>query len=274
MDDQKGGAVTLPYRTTPEDLVRLLEARARGRDLAQIQTLNFPTQGFQGTLTAASGLGFLQADSGELTPSGREFALAQSSERPALVRTALLRYQPYELLLEAIFSRGQSRETPIQWIETWWSTHGFGNSQTNRDEGGFVFGKFAAFAGLGSFLIGRRGKPTRIEWTAAARDAVLLRQDDPAAKSLPSDAVSAERVSEAPTTSSVRTEGDLATQSPRLDEGRRVGRNVLSMTLAQGRSVSIDLPERLTASEKKRLMALVELMVETDESDATDTQRS
>ena len=84
MDGNKD--VVLPYRTTGEEVTRFLEARARGRDIPQIQALDFSTGAFQGTLVAVSALGFLDPDSRDLTSLGREYVLAGQAERAGINR--------------------------------------------------------------------------------------------------------------------------------------------------------------------------------------------
>ena len=50
-------------------------------------------------------------------------------------------------------------------METWWATQGYGSSRSNRQEGAALLGRLVEYAALGRYVPGRRGYPTRIEWT-------------------------------------------------------------------------------------------------------------
>ncbi|MDQ3555907.1 MAG: hypothetical protein M3409_03895 [Gemmatimonadota bacterium] len=256
MEDAK--EAVLPYRTTGEELGRLIEARARGRELPQIQALNFSAGNFQGTLVAAVELDFLDGDSKELSEAGRAFALADSDGRRALLLEALLRFEPYDLLLEAVFDRGNPRETTLEWIQTWWSTQGYGNSQTNREEGSSAFAKLLEYAGLGSYVQGRRGHPTRVLWLdeTPVRIKQLRRPVAGASR-----AASAETPPPPPSSSGAvagkqPSAGDLAEGPAGATENSR-----LVLQLDAGRVVELSLPPRITAAEKRRVLSILELMI-------------
>lgn len=270
MDDKKG--VVLPYRTTGEELTRFVEARARGRDLAQIQSLNFAAGNFQGSLVAAHELGFLDADTKDLTPLGREYALAAPERRRALLAEAVLAFEPYERLLEAVFDRGNRNETTLEWVQTWWSTQGYGNSQTNREEGSSAFARLLEFIGLGSYVQGRRGHPTRIQWhedtparvrrTSHAAPAPSVA---PAAAVAPMPASSREpgppaRPVAAPPSASAPADGpaEIETGPDHLP----VANSTLVLNLGPNRTAELSLPPRVTYAEKERLISILELMID------------
>lgn len=282
MADAKGGV--LPYRTTGEELERFVEARARGRDLAQLQALNFATGGFQGTLAGATALGMLDPDSKELLPAGRDFALADPGERRALLLNAMRDYEPFGLLLDAVFGRGQQAETSLDWILTWWGTHDYGNSQTNRDEGSSAFAKLVEYVGLGSYVAGRRGHPTRIRWN---ENAATLVRGRPQPGEMPRQA-SAEpfRASERPRAPEPKPRQAREAQAPpappqpyiepepRSSPAQRKtelepqpvafeGRSSLVLTLGPGRTVDLSVPAQVTAAEKQRLISLINLFIST-----------
>lgn len=275
MGGDKG--VVLPYRTTGEELTRFLEARARGRDLSQIQALDFSTGAFQGTLVAATALGFLDPDSRELTQFGREYVLANPRERAGLVRGAMERFEPYGLLLEAIFDRGTPNETPLDWVVNWWGTQGYGNSETNRDEGSSAFARMVEFTGMGSFVPGRRGHPTRIRWAEGApRDTRRTARGAPSEvlPQQPKDKASpAAPVLEHPREPEALPVSQPArpTTPPRppAAAGAREAEpnSSLVLSLGPGRTVQLTVPPRITTAEKKRLLALIELIITPDPGD-------
>lgn len=267
MQADKG--VVLPYRTTGEELTRLLEARARGRDLAQIQALDFSTGAFQGTLVAATALGFLDPDTRELTELGREYVLTSTGERPGIVRRAMDGFEPYGLLLEAIFDRGSPNETPLDWVVNWWGTHGYGNSETNRDEGSSSFARLVEFIRLGSFVPGRRGHPTRIRWAERAPGQPKRTPRARATDVLPPQSAATELPPATPGTPT-EAEGSPPPAPPRVvpsrppqaaSAGEAEPNSSLVLSLGPGRTVQVTVPPRITTAEKKRLLALIELII-------------
>lgn len=252
MPDQRGAV--LPYRTTGEELSRWIEARARGRDLAQIQGLNFAAGGFQGTLVAGQALGFVDPETQDVSLVGREFALAPDPERRRLIFESLLRYEPYELLIEAVFDRGNATETTLEWVQTWWSTQGYGSSQTNREEASSAFAKLAEYAGLGSYLQGRRGYPTRIQWSdgAGERAKEVLRASESPRSTVEEEAEGVEAFEAIDFSAPAALGGG---------EGPAGGNSRLVLNLGAGRAVELSFPPYLSAEERKRLLALVELML-------------
>ena len=259
--------VVLPYRTTGEEVTRFLEARARGRDLSQIQALDFSTGAFQGTLVAASVLGFLDSESRDLTSRGRDYVLAGQPERVTMMRDAVRGFEPYGLLLEAVFDRGRPKETTLDWVVTWWATQGYGNSETNRDEGASAFGRLVEFARLGTYVPGRRGHPTRIRWSEDA-----AREGEPealssAVQAAPEVRPETLRVAAPPPVRSTAREPVPTATPPAPAAAPPVGapepepNSSLVLSLGPGRTVELSIPPQITDAEKRRLLALLELMI-------------
>jgi hypothetical protein len=263
MSDQKD--TVLPHRTTAEDVTRLVEARARGRDLSQIQSLNFSAHGFQGALIAAYEFELLDPTTKDLTKAGRDYALATPTQKSRLFLHSMLKYEPYELLLEAIFDRGNQKETALEWIETWWSTHKYGNSQTNRDEGASTLARFIEFVGLGAYIQGRKGYSTRIEWRDHAVSTIkeIMRGDngkseqdnngDTTNRDQPLAPQPMDKLDKTPA---------VKPNDPPILEGNN---SHLVLNLGVGRRAEISLPPKVTSAEKKRLVALIELMIDVDD---------
>lgn len=160
------GVKPLPYRTDSLALASWLEARARGRSAEQLRLATDAPKGVEGTAVAAAALGFVQSAGGPLTDVGEQFVLATDDERRRLVAEAVASYPPYGSLLEALRARDEA-ETEVRWIEAWWSTRGYGSSESNRREGAAAFGRLAEFAGIAEYIPGRRGRPTRLRWLQA-----------------------------------------------------------------------------------------------------------
>jgi hypothetical protein len=182
----------------------------------------------------------LADDQRELTAEGRRVALAAEEERRELLRAAVLRYPPYASLLEAIQARGDG-VTDAEWIETWWATRGYGGSASNRHEGVAAFGRLVDELGIGRYVPGRRGHPTRIEWRGAAAGPV-----EPAAKSEPA--------SEEASGPARATAEPVAAPAP--EEIHR-----LVVPLGEGRVARVEVPARLPREEKRRLLELLELLI-------------
>jgi hypothetical protein len=218
----------LPYRTGPEELIRWVEARARGRAGSGSRQEERGAKSLEGTAATAAALS-LAAPDGTLTETGRRFALADGAGRRALLREVMLGYAPYRELLAEIDRRGD-RETTADWIETWWATHGVGNSGSNRREGAATLGRLAEWAGLGRYIPGRRGHPTRIEWAG------------PVAEESP-------------------PENHPAAAPPRAVSPASPEMNRLAVDLANGATARLELPRTLSSSEKRRLLQLLDLLI-------------
>lgn len=243
----------LPYRTDAATLAAYLEACARGRAAPpRLRERGLWGKALEGTVVGARELGFLAATGEELTEAGRRFALGEEAERRRLVRAALLGYVPYAEVLGAVQARGEG-ETDTEWVETWWATRGRGNSPSNRTEGAVVFGRLVDFAGWGRFVQGRRGHATRIEWAA---DAPVV------AEAPPEEPAVAEPLPAPPEPPNGASEGE----PERAGEGGVAGevRTRVVVRFASGEVARLELPGRLPAAERARLLAMVGSLVEAD----------
>jgi hypothetical protein len=236
-------ASVLPYRTGSAELIRWVEERARGR-----ATSGGPAErgakSVEGTAATATALA-LAAPDGMLTERGRRLALADEGERRTLLRNAVLDYPPYRELLTEIERRGV-RETTSDWVERWWATRGMGNSGSNRREGAATLGRLADWVGLGRYIPGRRGHPTRIEWA-----------EPPTSRA-------------GETSAQAQAPGPAPAQSPpprapaATDDAKQRASNRLDVPLEGGGVARFEIPLRLSAAEKRRLLQLLDLLIVED----------
>lgn len=257
----------LPYRTDANDLTRLVEAYEKGRSWRRIQVLNLTSDRFQGALAAAHCLKLIDENSGNITERGERFALSSCGvKRRRLLLEAIIDYEPYELLLEAVFVENFTGETSTQWIENWWNTWNYGSSSCNRSDGALAFAKFVEYVAKGKFYVGRRGRPSRIEWYEDAKQILenarssFAREADSHVPGEPTSQI------ESPETAAVQA---ASAQVETVDASSSNSSEVSSLTLGlgSGRVAKLTVPARLTQSEKQRLMDLVELMIAVEPED-------
>lgn len=248
----------LPYRTGAEELFGWVEARARGGAVRQQHDRAVAAKTLEGTAVAAEAFGWWRRDLDALTAAGEAVALGTRRERGEALRRAVLVYEPYARLLAAVGRDPEREVAEAQWIETWWATHGYGSSSSNRAEAVATLGRLAEDLELGRYVAGRRGHPTRIEWIGEA----LLADTPPApAPRGPAAGEPPRRASPA----EVR-EPRVAAAPPPLPahtaaaEGAG-GYNDVSVPLAGGRTARLVVPLRLPAAERRRLLSLLELLI-------------
>ena len=252
----------LPYRTTGDELVDFVHKKAKGLKMDQIQAVFDSAHKYQGTLTAATELGLLNPE-GEMTDAGKAFSLSTEQERGKYLLDALCEYEPYGLLLESlVLGRESADATSLDRIERWWSVNGYGKSANNRSEASTSLARFAEFAGLGTYKQGRRGKPSRIEWEPDATNRIeavlsnkpLLEEDVPLERGSTPEDREKDAGSDGPPAFQ-----DFAADVPVSDT------SAARLDLGNGKTAILTLPSVLTKKEKKRLLALVDLLVEESE---------
>lgn len=265
----------LPYRTDAVALAEWLTARARGRSSGQLRSAVGSPKGVEGTAAAAAALGFTDAAEGVLTPIGERYALADARERQDLLRDVLYRYAPYQEVMAALGDRGGPAETEVRWIEAWWATRGYGSSESNRREGAAAFGRLADHAGLGEYVAGRRGRPTRIRWKEAAFDRRQSPAVQPRGRARVVHADTPDLFSAAPPPPAAPSgpprrpaRDEPATAARAADPEKAPGRprgdsqvNRITVPLTGDFAARIEVPLRLPAAEKRRLLDLLELLI-------------
>lgn len=262
----KNDAFVLPYRTTAEEVVAWVGVRALGKAVG-VGALG-GEKNVEGAVATATALGFAAGAALPLTDAGRKLALADPAERRALLRAALLAYPPYRALLAEVRHRGDA-VTTAEWVETWWATQGLGNSASNRREGAATLGRLAEWVGLGNYIPGRRGHPTRIEWTLPDADAVAEPRDPPRAGALTSGgstgALSGGDAPVGEVPESVGPESAVPAASPPSpgEAGFSAGGalNRIAVRLTDGTTARLELPLHLPTAEKRRLLELLDLLI-------------
>lgn len=263
--------VILPYRVDGQSLEKMVEHRARGRSMDQVRTLGFSEKGFEGTRRAAEALGLLDEED-ELTEKGKEFALAREGKgRQRLVLRQMMEFEPYGLLFTSLLDTGTPDETELEEIELWWATHDFGNSESNRERGSTALARLVDYVGLGTYVVGRGGHASRIEWKTDASKVVaqhdptrveepLQRDGDaypPRELEAPDDVAGTARQVEGGTGRPAAGDGEFAVQVPLT-------------SLSTGRVARVIVPTDLKQSEKERLIQALEFLLMVDEQERPD----
>ncbi len=164
--------VTLPYGTDDEDILRLIEAIKRKAENEKAIREIYDKSNFETSRKALETLGILDSQFG-FSPSGKELAVEKDERRRQKVFLELfLNYPPYGHFLESVSHAGELTITTTESVKDYWWKHNYGTSGNNREDGVVAFGKLLRLAGLGKFVIGRRGKLSRIEWTPDAKTTI------------------------------------------------------------------------------------------------------
>ncbi|MEH2279979.1 MAG: hypothetical protein V7K90_01345 [Nostoc sp.] len=105
--------------------------------------------------------------------AGKELAIEKDNKRRGeLFLQFFLRYPPYGHFLESISHSGDLSTTKTETIKDYWWKHDYGSSGSNCEDGVVVFGKLISLTGLGKFILGRKGQPSRIEWSQNAKSLI------------------------------------------------------------------------------------------------------
>lgn len=169
---QKVSDATLPYSTDDEDLLRLIEAIKRKPDNEKAIKEIYNKSNFETSRKALETLGILDEQL-SFSTAGKELATErEDSLKRELFLKFFLSYSPYGHFLESIAHSGDLSITETESIKDYWWKHGYGSSGNNREDGVVAFGKLLQLTGLGKFMTGRRGKPSRVEWNPGAKASI------------------------------------------------------------------------------------------------------
>lgn len=155
---------TLPYGTTSDNIVKLLNAiKNKQGDDKGIRATYTGTK-FETTQTALETLGIISGL--ELTTLGKSIAFeSDENKRKIAYLKAVLGYTPYEYFLSFITQSTTPTETDIETLKNFWGKSSFGTAN-NRSEAATVFFSILQLSGLGEYIIGRKGKKTRFVWAS------------------------------------------------------------------------------------------------------------
>lgn len=159
---------TLPYGTSGDSMLKLLDAiKKKQGDEKGIRAI-YSGGKFDSTRKSLEVLGII--DGLNLLPIGKELAFEtnETKKQDVFLKT-ILNYPPYEYFLTYIHQAGYSEETDIELVKNFWGRNDYGSSPNNRDEGVSVFCHCIELAGLGEYVVGRRGKTSRIKWSPNTR---------------------------------------------------------------------------------------------------------
>ena len=116
------------------------------------------------------------------------------------------------------------------------------------------------YVGIGSYVAGRRGHSSRIEWASEALDR-LTSQVSNDVSSAPRESSQVVRSSGGGSKYSPSPFGNTPASQYVVHGSTTQSRSQLMLDLGGGRVVEIILPEGVTASEKTRLMSIIDLMI-------------
>ena len=161
----------LPIITKPDDalaIVDYLKTKATGVSLNDAKA-TLPARVLDGRKIAAYktwGLVTQDGDRIRLTSRGRQLARASEEERFRIFSEVVLDIRTYRIGAEWMHHR-DLEVVPLADLAAHWFEHvqadlGTDNEQTIRNQAACFLG-LAEAAGLGRYLVGRRGQPTRLE---------------------------------------------------------------------------------------------------------------
>lgn len=165
-------ANVLPAHTTAENLLALLDAYRRkpGKEDEAKVIFGKGTKLYNSTKAALRAFKLINENDCGFTKLGRNVAFSTDEEKKKVLLRFMSSYFPYESLLANILQKSPVASTESTIIENFWGKFGQGSNQRNLEGASNLFGNMVEYVGLGTYVIGRRGKPTRIEWVSNAAD--------------------------------------------------------------------------------------------------------
>lgn len=170
MSNEKKEDNNLPAYTTADNIILLLDAykKKSGKEDEVKMIFGKGNSTYFKTKSALKILKLINEDDSTLTESGRTIAYSNEDEKKIEILNIIASYSPYEDVLHNILKEGESLETDIEFITNFWGRFGKGSSQGNIEEAAKLFGNMVQYVELGQFVIGRKGKKTRIIWNPDA----------------------------------------------------------------------------------------------------------
>lgn len=162
---------TLPIKTSTDDVeavISYLKTKATGATLTEAKAA-LGARLFDGRkLAAYEQWGFVYRDQDKLrlSDAGRELSRASEAGKQNIYRSVIRTTVPYQMAVEWLFHKNISSVTNVE-VAAHWHDHipdqlGTSAETTIRDQV-LCFFSLASAAGLGQYILGRTGKPTRLE---------------------------------------------------------------------------------------------------------------
>lgn len=180
---------TLPYNINSKDILKLIDViKLKENDSEAIEKL-YGKPNISQTKNLFKILDISQ-DGLSFSKRGRNYAYEKNvNKKQALLLQCLFKYPAYEYFLLHISCYNFKseidteedyirRETTLLAIEKYWIRFQYGSSKSNIHEGAILFARLIELAGLGRFIIGRRGVKSRIQWQKNAKDLISKAFDD------------------------------------------------------------------------------------------------
>ena len=160
----------LPAYTTVDNMINLMQAlRKKNNDENEAKPISGMADSvFSSTKSALRILGLIEANC-KFTSLGKEVAFATSDqEKQKTILHIITSYKPYQNTLYHIFQK-DAKETTVEEVINYWGRYNYGTTERNRKEAASLFGNCIEFSGLGKFIKGVQGNPTRIIWDNKAQ---------------------------------------------------------------------------------------------------------
>ena len=161
------GDSVVPLKTSVEDMQKLVGYLAKQVgwiDVSKVEKALGGTATDDRKLSAVAALGLVQRDGVNLkiTTRGQTFV----SDPAEALRSAIHEFELYRATVEWLRYQGKAEATAVEIGQYWENSHAdtLGGLQgTTLKAGAVCFGRVVEGAALGSFLIGRGGKETRLK---------------------------------------------------------------------------------------------------------------
>jgi predicted nucleotide-binding protein len=164
----------LPYRTTLDDLTAIctyLAKKPTGASIAEAKKVVDAKLLDSRKITAYKAWGLLSDPDGRLKITDRGRLVAKGEQaRASAIREAISDIEPYAAVLERVSHRGDASLTALEVAAHWhehFSESVSGNEQILNDQA-VCFFQLAHGAGFGQIIIGRKGQPTRFNFSKNA----------------------------------------------------------------------------------------------------------
>lgn len=160
----------LPTRIGGEEVVDFVEQVAAhpGATEDELKKRLVNPKEFHAVRRACLYLGLIKEDSEGFRPTevGKKIAYTKGQERrQILLRSVILAFEPYEIpVTKMIESHDEPFNITVDELQRQWAIrHGFEFSKDTMTRAATTFMKLLEYCDVGEYVMGRRGKPTRLE---------------------------------------------------------------------------------------------------------------